>query len=117
MNVWTEDQIGLRALKDVNLPKFTVNDIPLYIGITADLFPGVELPPPDYKKLLDSMTEVCAQLNLQPKQDFFTKIISLYETMIVRHGLMVVGHAFAGKSSILNVLAKAFNNIKEDPNF
>ena len=117
MNVWTEDQIGLRALKDVNLPKFTVNDIPLYIGITADLFPGVELPPPDYKKLLDSMREVCTQLNLQPKPDFFTKIISLYETMIVRHGLMVVGHAFAGKSAILNVLAKAFNNIKDDPNF
>ena len=114
MSVWSEDQIGLRALKDVNLPKFTVNDIPLYIGITADLFPGVELHPPDYKKLLDSMTEVCSQMNLQPKEDFFTKIISLYETMIVRHGLMVVGHSFAGKSSILKVLKAAFNNIKND---
>ena len=66
MNVWTEDQIGLRALKDVNLPKFTVNDIPLYIGITADLFPGVELPPPDYDKLLNAMREVCTKMNLQP---------------------------------------------------
>ena len=27
---WPEDQIGLRALNDVNLPKFTQNDIPLY---------------------------------------------------------------------------------------
>ena len=66
MNVWSEDQIGLRALKDVNLPKFTVNDIPLYIGITADLFPGIELPPPDYEKLLNSMREVCTKMNLQP---------------------------------------------------
>ena len=37
--------------------------------------------------------------------------------MIVRHGLMVVGHAFAGKSSILKVLKAAFNNIKDDSNF
>ena len=64
MNVWTEDQIGLRALKDVNLPKFTVNDIPLYIGITADLFPSVQLHPPDYDVLLDAMREVCKQENL-----------------------------------------------------
>ena len=61
---WSEDQIGLRALKDVNLPKFTSNDIPLYTGITNDLFPGVELPPPDYDLLKNSMFEMCAQHNL-----------------------------------------------------
>ena len=61
---WDEDQIGLRALKDVNLPKFTSNDIPLYTGITNDLFPGVELPPPDYGLLKDAMHVVCEKHNL-----------------------------------------------------
>jgi len=61
---WPEDQIGLRALNDVNLPKFTTNDIPLYKGITGDLFPGVVTPAPDYNLLMENMNAVCAERNL-----------------------------------------------------
>ena len=78
-------------MKDVNLPKFTQNDIPLYTGITTDLFPGVELHPPDYSVLMNSLKEICEKLNLQPKPDFLLKCIELYETILVRHGLMLVG--------------------------
>jgi len=36
---------------------------------------------------------------------------------MVRHGLMVVGAAFSGKSSIIKVLQKAMSTIPDDPNF
>lgn len=51
----SEDIICLRALMDVNLPKFTLNDIPLFKSITSDLFPGIDLPDIDYGELLQSL--------------------------------------------------------------
>ena len=46
-----EDIVCLRALMDVNIPKFTINDVPLFLSITSDLFPGLKQPEIDYGKL------------------------------------------------------------------
>jgi dynein heavy chain len=46
-----EDVVCLRALMDVNIPKFTFNDVPLFSSITSDLFPTTKLPKIDYGKL------------------------------------------------------------------
>jgi dynein heavy chain len=63
------------------------------------------------------MQVVCKDLNLQYKKEFIEKCIQLYDTIMVRHGLMVVGKAFSSKSKVLSVLAKAFSHIKDDPKF
>ncbi|KAJ3076098.1 Dynein heavy chain 1, axonemal [Rhizoclosmatium hyalinum] len=86
-----EDLILLRALCDCNLPKFLADDVPLFNGIISDLFPGVEQPPINYGDILDSLNKTCDSMILQPEASFIKKCIQLYETTVVRHGLMLVG--------------------------
>lgn len=41
-------QVLLLAMKDMNIAKLTAADLPLFNGITSDLFPGVDVPVLDY---------------------------------------------------------------------
>ena len=55
--------------------------------------------------LLDwGITKSSKAMHIRLSEMFKTKIIQLYETIQVRHGLMVVGEPFGGKSTILQIL-------------
>jgi hypothetical protein len=36
----SEQLVLMRALRDMNLPKFVFDDVPLFLGLINDLFPG-----------------------------------------------------------------------------
>ena len=40
----SEQLVLMRALRDMNLPKFVFDDVPLFLGLINDLFPGMDCP-------------------------------------------------------------------------
>jgi len=55
----------LRGLRDVNVPKFLKDDLPLFENIICDLFPGLEKPKVDYGDLIPQIEKVCEEFKLQ----------------------------------------------------
>ena len=107
-----EELICLRAIRDVNVPKFLLDDLKLFRGIVSDLFPGVKEDPVDYGSLLVAIENACQEKHLEAVEGFVNKCIQLYETTVVRHGLMLVGPTVSGKTACSNVLASALTSLK-----
>ena len=100
-----ESVLALRAISDCNIPKFLTDDIPLFEGIISDLFPTTDKRKPSYADLLESLQAVMREGKLQASEEFDLKAIQLYETVQVRHGLMMVGGVMSGKTEIVRCLA------------
>ncbi|XP_061731227.1 dynein axonemal heavy chain 1 [Nerophis ophidion] len=110
-----EELICLRAIKDVNVPKFLRDDLKLFNGIVSDLFPKTKQEPIDYGILEESMRTVCIKMNLKDVDEYIGKCIQLYETTVVRHGLMLVGPSGSGKTKCYEVLGAAITALKGQP--
>ena len=108
-----EDVLVLRSIIDVNLPKFLSPDVPLFSGITSDLFPGVTIDPPDRDNMKEAFLDACLERSLIPEPYFWDKIVQVYDMMVVRHGFMIVGNPYAGKSSCWKVLKDVLGILHE----
>ncbi|CRK99186.1 CLUMA_CG012500, isoform A [Clunio marinus] len=109
-----EAKILLRAIIDVNLPKFLQQDIPLFEGIYKDLFPGVDIPEPARDDIKRHMEIIIKKKRLQGTSWFMEKVLQIYEMLLVRHGLMIVGDSMGGKTTAYQILAEVLKEVKND---
>ena len=106
-----ENILLIRAMRDSNVPKFLEHDLPLFEGIVTDLFPGVDVPFIDYGSVQARIEDNLTKRKYQLAPKLINKTIQLLETMLVRHGNMIVGEAATGKTTICEVLADALTDL------
>ncbi|GMI47335.1 hypothetical protein TrCOL_g3071 [Triparma columacea] len=108
----SEDLVLMRILRDANMPKYIFEDVPLFLGLINDLFPGLDCPRVGYEDLnreiakdLEKNGFKCTDEKVHHEQ--IDKCVQMFETQIVRHTTMIVGPTGGGKSLVLRTLANA----------
>jgi dynein heavy chain len=70
-----EDPLLMRALRDFNKPKIFKDDLPIFLQLIVDLFPGIEIEPKDNPEMAAILKKCCKAAKLQPEDPFITKCI------------------------------------------
>ena len=109
-----EDHILLRALRDMNMPKFIKEDAKLFRLLLGDLFPSLELPTPDYGALQETIESCIQEQGLQLLDTIMFKTIQLYESQATRHCNMLVGKTMSGKSTVWKLLERAKTKLAKE---
>merc|ERR1719337_650426 len=102
-----EEAILMRALRDMNLPKFIKDDERLFRLLLGDLFPSLELPVTEIGNLNAALESELKSAGLQMHPFLVFKIGQLYDSKLTRHCNMLVGATLSGKSTAWKTLAKA----------
>ncbi|KAF4673078.1 Dynein heavy chain 1, axonemal [Perkinsus chesapeaki] len=109
-----ENQILLRALNDVNVPKFLKDDLPLFANIITDLFPDTDPPVVEYGELKPALVTALEHAAMQSTDYVMLKCIQLYDTLQVRHGMMLVGPTGGGKTNTYKALQAAMSSLADE---
>ena len=110
-----EAMLLYQTLREMNLSKFVARDVPLFLSLLRDLFPKTPPPataahPAEEKAIAEVVAETkIGNVQLVPHPGWVKKIIQLFETSLVRHGIMLCGPAGAGKTQVSRILAAALS--------
>ncbi|KAL6769277.1 DHC15 [Auxenochlorella protothecoides x Auxenochlorella symbiontica] len=107
----SEMQLLMRALRDMNVSKLVGDDLPLFLSLVEDVFPGQKLERMQLGDVQAMLKTVAKEAGLQTHGPWLNKCMQLHETNQVRHGIMVIGPAGAGKTSVMESLAAAHTRL------
>ncbi|XP_035728185.1 dynein beta chain, ciliary-like [Vespa mandarinia] len=110
-----EEEVLMRALRDFNIPKVVSDDLPVFMGLIADLFPALDVPRKRDVEFEKMVKQAATDVSLQPEDGFILKVVQLEELLEVRHSVFIVGSAGSGKTQVWKTLFRTYQNIKRKP--
>lgn len=108
-----QEEVLVLAMKDMNVAKMTADDLPLFLAIMSDLFPGVEPQEVDYGTLRGAIEDDLKENKLQVTEVIVKKTLQLYETKNTRHSVMIVGATGSGKSVAWRTLQRVLSKLNK----
>eukprot|EP00931_Biecheleriopsis_adriatica_P003888 TRINITY_DN10563_c0_g2_i1.p1 TRINITY_DN10563_c0_g2~~TRINITY_DN10563_c0_g2_i1.p1 ORF type:complete len:2985 (-),score=661.93 TRINITY_DN10563_c0_g2_i1:306-8801(-) len=109
-----ENMVLCRALRDFNLPKITTQDLPIFLRLIMDLFPGINpesFTDPQFRKVCENTVK---DSGLQADSGFVDKVVDFLDILKVRHCCFIIGPTGAGKTEIWKSLKGALQRSGED---
>jgi hypothetical protein len=100
----SETELIMRTLRDMNISKFVAEDVPLFLDLIEDLFPKQRADRAPAADVASALAKVCTERGLQPHPAWMQRCLQLYDTTLVRHGVMVVGPSGTGKTTAVECL-------------
>ena len=106
-----EPEVLMRVLRDMNASKLADCDAPIFSSLIADLFPKMEIASAEYPQIEKAIAARAATVGLVVKPAWHLKLIQLYETVLVRHGIIMMGPSGGGKTVAVSLLQNVLGDL------
>ena len=107
----TEAALLIKAIRINTLSKLTFADSNKFLGLLADMFPGVKSEDIVYEAVDTAIKASCADMKLEYIVALTKKMLELHEALRQRMGVVLVGPSGCGKSTIWKVLKASYEKM------
>jgi dynein heavy chain len=102
-----EADVLFRALRDFNVPKILSRDLPVFLALLTDLFPGDAPERRRDARFERCIAEAAREMGLIPDEEFVLRVVQLSELLAIRHCVFLMGPTGCGRTEARAVLARA----------
>ena len=103
--------VMMKTLYEMNVSKFVSQDVETFAALMQDVFPRIEEGLRPSSEFRAALKETCDETGWTYHATWADKCLQLYESSIVRHGIMVVGPPRSGKSTAIDAVARTLTRL------